>query len=57
VTLPELLEADEVFLTSTMREVAPIAQIDAREFPIDGPVITATTRAAGERMAELLART
>jgi branched-chain amino acid aminotransferase len=54
VTLPELLDADEVFLASTMREVAPIAQIDAREFAVDGPVITATTKAVSARMAERL---
>jgi branched-chain amino acid aminotransferase len=56
VTLPELLEADEVFLASTMREVAPIAQVDAHEYVVDGPVISATTKAVSARMADLLKR-
>lgn len=56
VTLAELLEADEVFLASTMREVAPIAQIDAREYAIDGPVITRTADLVAERMGMLLGR-
>jgi branched-chain amino acid aminotransferase len=54
VTLPELADASEVFLASTMREVAPIARIDAHEYETDGPVITETTRLVGERRAELL---
>ena len=37
VYLPELLDADEVFLTGTSAEVAPVTRIDDTEFPI-GPV-------------------
>lgn len=37
VTLPELLEADEVFLSGTSAEVAPVTQIDGRRWEI-GPI-------------------
>lgn len=56
VTLPELLEADEVFLASTMRDVAPVARIDAREFPTDGPVSTRTAELVAAKVAEIVAQ-
>ena len=41
-TLDELLEADEAFLASTIREVQPISAIDERTFDAPGPVTRAT---------------
>jgi branched-chain amino acid aminotransferase len=35
-TLDELLDADEVFLASTVREVFPVSAIDGRSFPAPG---------------------
>jgi branched-chain amino acid aminotransferase len=37
VTREELLDADEVFLTGTSAEVAPVTQLDERHYPV-GPV-------------------
>ncbi len=44
-TLEELFDADEVFLTSTTREVQPVAAIDAHSFSAPGPI---TARIAGD---------
>ena len=55
-TLEELLDADEVFLASTMREVHPVAAVDDREYPADGPVTADTAQAVGSRLSEELAR-
>jgi branched-chain amino acid aminotransferase len=55
-TLEELLEADEVFLASTMREVHPVAAVDGREFESDGPVTAAAAEAVRRRLGEELAR-
>ena len=33
-------EADEIFLTSTGRDVQPVHEVDARSYPIDGPLTT-----------------
>jgi branched-chain amino acid aminotransferase len=41
-TLDELLNADEAFLASTLREVQPVAAIDARSFDAPGPVTRRT---------------
>ena len=38
VTLDELLQADEAFLASTVREVQPVSAIDERSFDAPGPV-------------------
>jgi len=46
-TLDELLEADEAFLASTVREVLPVSAIDGRSFPAPGPVSTATASVVG----------
>jgi branched-chain amino acid aminotransferase len=41
VIMPEeLLQADEVFLTGTAAEIAPVGKIDEQEYEI-GPVTTA----------------
>jgi branched-chain amino acid aminotransferase len=37
-TLEDLFDADEAFLTSTTREVQPVAAIDEHTFTTDGPV-------------------
>jgi branched-chain amino acid aminotransferase len=55
-TLEELLDADEVFLASTMREVHPVAAVDDREYDPDGPVTAAAALAVSRRLAEELAR-
>ena len=56
VTLDELLEADEAFLASTVREVQPVSAIDERSFDAPGPVTRRTAevveRAIRERLAE-----
>ena len=39
--MADLASADEVFLTSTTRDVQPVARIDDRELPAPGP-FTAT---------------
>jgi branched-chain amino acid aminotransferase len=41
VTPAELAEADEVFLTSSVREIAPVDTIDSRTLPAPGPITTA----------------
>ena len=46
-------EADEVFLTSTGRDVQPVSRIDDRDVPTGGPL----TRAAAEAFAALVATT
>jgi branched-chain amino acid aminotransferase len=51
--LDELLEADEAFLASTVREVQPVAAIEDRLFGSDGGV---TARIAAEVAAHIRAR-
>jgi branched-chain amino acid aminotransferase len=46
-TLDQLVEADEAFLASTVREVHPIAQIDQHSFEAPGPVTSATAETVG----------
>ena len=43
--LEELLEADEIFLSSTAREVQPVVVLDDRSFTPDGPVSSRTAAA------------
>jgi branched-chain amino acid aminotransferase len=50
-TLDDLAGADEAFLTSTVREVQPVAAIDAAELPVDGPL----TEEAGRRLRDRIA--
>jgi branched-chain amino acid aminotransferase len=56
VTLDELLQADEAFLASTVREVQPVSAIDGRSFDAPGPVTRRTAevieRVIRERLAE-----
>jgi branched-chain amino acid aminotransferase len=49
-TLEELFDADEAFLTSTTREVQPVASIDDHTFTADSPV---TARLALEVSARI----
>jgi branched-chain amino acid aminotransferase len=51
-TLDDLLTADEAFLTSTTREVQPVAAIDGHSLPAESPV---TARAALEASARIQA--
>jgi branched-subunit amino acid aminotransferase/4-amino-4-deoxychorismate lyase len=37
----ELAQADEVFLTSSVREIAPVDTIDGRSLKAPGPITTA----------------
>lgn len=53
ITLPELYEADEVFLASTTREVHPVAAVDDHEYAESAPV---TARAAERVMARVRER-
>jgi len=55
-SLSELLEADEVFLASTVREVQQVGQIDDVHFTVGGPVSTTTAKAASARIKQLLGR-
>jgi branched-chain amino acid aminotransferase len=55
-TLDALLEADEAFLASTIREVQPVSRINELELPAPGPVSAATAEAVGAHMTEVLAR-
>lgn len=56
ITLTELLDADEVFLASTTREVEPISRIDDREFPAPGPSSREIASAVETRIAGMLGR-
>ncbi len=51
-TLDELLEADEAFLASTVREVQPVVAVDDRTFDAPGPVTAQTA----ESVAALVRR-
>jgi|SRR5436190_2798856 len=53
ISMAEFREADEVFLTSTGRDVQPVHRIDDRDLSTDGPVTTA----AAEAFAALAATT
>jgi branched-chain amino acid aminotransferase len=47
-----LREAEEVFLTSTLRDVQAVARIDDRELPAPGPVTARAMAVFAERSAE-----
>ncbi|MFY1676113.1 MULTISPECIES: aminotransferase class IV [unclassified Streptomyces] len=49
--LEVLREADEIFLTSTLRDVQAVRRADARELPGPGPVTTKVVRIFEERAA------
>jgi branched-subunit amino acid aminotransferase/4-amino-4-deoxychorismate lyase len=52
----DLFDADEVFLTSTIRGLAGVAQIDAHAFPAGGPITgKLRTALARETMREAAA--
>jgi branched-chain amino acid aminotransferase len=54
-TLTDLLDADEAFLASTVREVQPITRVDEREFEAPGPVTARVADAVERHIAGLLA--
>lgn len=49
-TLDDLLEADEAFLASTIREVQPVAGIESGELAAPGPVTARVADAVGSRI-------
>ena len=49
-TLDDLTIADEAFLTSTTREVQPVAAIDERTLPREAPVTARVATTLGERI-------
>jgi len=53
--IDDLLGADEVFLTSSMREVHPVSAVDDRAFDSDAPVTARTAAAVGQRLTQELA--
>ena len=54
-TLQQLMGADEAFLASTVREVHPVAAVDAREFDAPGAVTRGVADAVGARIRSVLA--
>lgn len=52
VTLDELARADEVFLTSTGRDVQAVERVDDRVVPAPGPLTTSAASALAERSAQ-----
>jgi len=52
VPLDRLFEADEVFLTSTTRDVQAIRRVDDRDLPAPGPVTAQVTKIFADRSAE-----
>jgi branched-chain amino acid aminotransferase len=54
-TLKELMDADEAFLASTVREVHPAAAVDGREFEAPGPVTASIAATVGARIRSELA--
>ena len=54
-TLDELLDADEAFLASTVREVHPIATIDEHEYSAETPISRDLAEAVTARITTELA--
>ncbi len=52
IRMDEFLAADEVFLTSTGRDVQPVHRVDARSLDVTGPL----TAAASSALIDLMAR-
>jgi branched-chain amino acid aminotransferase len=53
-TLSELLDADELFLASSLREVHPVCALDDREFAEVGPLTRRAAEAVARHIAEQL---
>jgi branched-chain amino acid aminotransferase len=53
-TLEALLEADEMFLASSLREVHPVSALDDRAFAEVGPLTAAAAEAVARHIAEQL---
>lgn len=49
LSLDQLLAADEVFLTNSLRGVEPVRAIDGRPIPVEGPLTTALAAALRSR--------
>lgn len=56
-TLDDLYAADEAFLTSTTREVQPVAAVEEQEFAGEGPVTARAAAVVRERITAELAAT
>lgn len=56
-TLAELLDADEIFLASSLREVHPVSALDGRRFETVGPLTAHAAEAVQRHIAEQLAAT
>jgi branched-chain amino acid aminotransferase len=54
-TLDDVLTADEAFLTSTTREVQPVAAIDGQSLPAESPVTEQVALEASARIQAELA--
>jgi branched-chain amino acid aminotransferase len=52
VPLARLAEADEIFLTSTTRDVQAVHRCDDRDLPAPGEVTAAVAKVFAERSAE-----
>jgi len=48
LTLPEILAADEIFISSTSRDVQPVNRIDDHKFAAPGPVTERLAKAFAE---------
>jgi branched-chain amino acid aminotransferase len=58
LSLQDLFEADEVFITSTTREVQPVSQIEERQIAqVGGPVTERLAEAFSRHVAESLLKT
>ena len=55
-TIDDLATASEAFLASTLREVQPIAAVDAISLPIDGPVTASCAERFDTRVGAELQR-
>jgi branched-chain amino acid aminotransferase len=55
VSLDEFLDADEVFLASTVREVHPVRAVDEHEFTVPGPVSAEIAEKVSARIRSELA--
>ncbi len=51
ISMEAFREADEVFLTSTGRDVQPVHRVDDRMLPTPGPLTRAAAEAFADRMA------
>lgn len=51
-TLKDLFDADEVFITSSTRDIQPVAQVDNQEYSVDRPITSRLMKLFSERAEE-----